>query len=242
MANVFVIGKEECGHTTKSRVVGGKHVSDNEFPFMVSLQYINAKKISQHFCGGALISNRYILTAAHCIEAIANAKGTPSDLVMVIGTIKNDVDFFDESLQDKKYRYDVDQWIIHKCYNTKDDMNDDIALLRLSKEIQTNNINIGTICLPPKDVEPISTNMTIAGWGVWSETETGEEEVLPHHIQKGVTELVSEEFCKIYNYFRNLGHQSINDRLGTRLCLKHENLTACRVIPVPKFISSLNFN
>lgn len=43
------------------RIVGGELVSIKSFPYQVSLQYRN-----NHMCGGSIISEKFILTAAHC--------------------------------------------------------------------------------------------------------------------------------------------------------------------------------
>lgn len=46
----------------ESRIVGGFNAWSGQFPYQVSLR-INGR----HFCGGAIISEFYVLTAGHCV-------------------------------------------------------------------------------------------------------------------------------------------------------------------------------
>lgn len=46
------------------RIVGGFNAGTNQFPYQVSLRATN--NINFHFCGGAIVNNRYIISAAHC--------------------------------------------------------------------------------------------------------------------------------------------------------------------------------
>lgn len=45
----------------KSRIVGGKRIEIEDAPYQVSLRLLR-----HHFCGGALISDIFVLSAAHC--------------------------------------------------------------------------------------------------------------------------------------------------------------------------------
>ena len=45
------------------RIANGYPAQQNEFPFLVSL-----RRNGGHFCGGSLISQKHVLTAAHCIH------------------------------------------------------------------------------------------------------------------------------------------------------------------------------
>lgn len=45
------------------RVVGGSNASPGQFPYIASLRRVLT---GSHFCGGVIINNAYVLTAAHC--------------------------------------------------------------------------------------------------------------------------------------------------------------------------------
>lgn len=50
-----------CGHQSM-RIVGGRPAAEGRWPWQVSLQIED-----EHVCGGSLIGNRWVMTAAHCI-------------------------------------------------------------------------------------------------------------------------------------------------------------------------------
>merc|ERR1712066_741419 len=58
--------QSECGiegPPAKDKIVGGYEAQENQWPWQVALFIDNA-----WFCGGSIISENYIMTAAHCAD------------------------------------------------------------------------------------------------------------------------------------------------------------------------------
>lgn len=64
--------------STTPRVIGGEPTTGAAHPYLVSVgssYSVNAPWVERHMCGGALISDRHILTAAHCVAAYRTSWG-----------------------------------------------------------------------------------------------------------------------------------------------------------------------
>lgn len=62
--------KSICGiQGEETRIIGGETTEIGEFPWMALLRYTNLNGSDAGFqCGGTLINDRYVLTAAHCLR------------------------------------------------------------------------------------------------------------------------------------------------------------------------------
>ena len=68
----------QCGLAKRSkRIVGGEQTEVNEYPWMVGLVNKGQREV---FCGASLISNQWILSAAHCFH-----EETPDTVEALLG-------------------------------------------------------------------------------------------------------------------------------------------------------------
>ncbi len=66
------------------KIFGGQDVDDHEYPWLAALGYADGRLNSKplYLCGGAIISDRHILTAAHCLSQ------APMKLVIIALRVK----------------------------------------------------------------------------------------------------------------------------------------------------------
>lgn len=172
IANVASPGK--CGDsTTFGKIVGGQDAAIGQFPWLANLGYlISGNTEAQFKCGGALIGDRYVVTAAHCVT---NLPGNFKLARVRVGEHKlsEEIDCWAKNNCAPKPQDFVPTKIIpHESYNAPNPFQHDIALLKLDRPVVRNDFVI-PICLPFFDAaeEEYTVNQTsktlnvVAGWG-----------------------------------------------------------------------------
>ena len=71
------IGDCLCGQAgeAEARIVGGQEAGKLQHPWQAALYYI-----SSQFCGGTLVNNMWVLTAAHCLDDVPGPSYIEVDL------------------------------------------------------------------------------------------------------------------------------------------------------------------
>ena len=142
------------GELPQPMIVGGTQVNpacpDCKYPFMVSLQ--SGGWFGGHFCGGSLVREDWVVTAAHCVVG-----ESPSSIDVKIG-------LHNVNGTTGNQTRDVVEIIIHPNYSNNS-LNNDYALLRLDEPI-TNFEPIQLCTDTNHDEEPVMA--TTMGWGATS--------------------------------------------------------------------------
>ena len=140
------------------RVQWGSETGINKYPWMVRVQPIG--------CGGTLISNRHVLTAAHCLLKTQNSK-----LVPIYDSWTIDLGEHDYANSIAK-TVSVSDYVPHPDYiiDDKHVSHYDIAVMTLSSPV-TFIREISPICLPADTLEThVGQDAILTGWGT---TELG---------------------------------------------------------------------
>ncbi|XP_075399687.1 transmembrane protease serine 11D-like [Tenrec ecaudatus] len=142
---------KECGARpdlitlSDERIIGGVQAEEGDWPWQVSLQLHGA-----HHCGGILISNTWILTAAHCFRRNSD----PYSWTATFGV----------STKYPTLNIRVRTIIIHSNYRPEFHENDIAAVQLISGVSFTQNIHRVCLPTPTQEILPGSTAY-VTGWG-----------------------------------------------------------------------------
>ncbi|XP_064100706.1 trypsin-1-like [Macrobrachium nipponense] len=133
------------------RIVGGQPTTVHEYPWQVALTTLLSYK---PFCGGSIISYKWVLTAAHCA-----AGATPLNLYVVIG----EHNWATTSETNVTQKIKALFMIVHPQYNSNT-LDNDMALIKLASAVTFPADNkIAPVCLPDPGNAYANVNATVTG-------------------------------------------------------------------------------
>ncbi|GJQ80467.1 hypothetical protein Trydic_g12365 [Trypoxylus dichotomus] len=160
-------------HPGTFRILGGKVAPTGAYPFMVSLRsYPN-----EHFCGGTIVNNLWVLTAAHCM-----AGKSMESIFAVVGT--NTLNFGGLAVE-------VHKIVIHPDYNNTGYESNDIAMIQLDSALSY-SATIAPVTLDTA-VSQSTIHVTVVGWG-----ETRNKGPPSNNLRELSTQTLSQAACSLY--------------------------------------------
>lgn len=174
---VFTSASTFAGTSIKSispRIVGGEESKPYSRPYQASIQSTSGS----HFCGGSIIGDDMILTAAHCMEGV---DGNNPDMQVRVGA---------HSLTDGSGQ--VIQVATTYTHQEYPNLSKDVAVLKLTEKITNKNAQVIALADDAffNATVTAGTSMTVSGWGT---LQSGGQS--PDKLQEVSIPFVTNEIC-----------------------------------------------
>merc|ERR1711971_1169375 len=173
ISNACPCGIKGSNDEGDGRIVGGDDADVQEYPWQVGIE-INGQF---PWCGGSLISETEILTAAHCTHG-----RRASSIKVIVG--ENDIS------DEEQMKLEVAEVLVHPMYNSSTYSND-FSILRLASPLSFSS-SISPVCLPADPTVTFTGEVaTVTGWG-----SLGAGNQIPAILQEANVTVISNAACK----------------------------------------------
>lgn len=180
----------------ESRIINGEKVAPGQIPYQVSLQ----TRESFHVCGGSILNEYYIITAAHCV-----INKIPAHLIIIAGTV---------NLDRPGQPHAIKQIISHEEYEPSKSWLNDIALLKMFSPFRPSG-NIGFVTLPEQNETVQGGSVAkVSGFGITTESGLVSKVLLQATIY-----ISDQEDCK--DTYKNMGYRIYD----THICARNPNIS-----------------
>nr|CAH7763072.1 unnamed protein product [Callosobruchus chinensis] len=139
------------GYEDQERIVGGHNADVNEWPWIAAL-FVGGRQ----FCGGSLIDNQHILSAAHCVAHMSSWDVARLTVRLGDHNIKT-------ASEVRHVEKRVKRVVRHRGFDSRTLYND-IAILTLDSPVEFSH-QIRPICLPSGGGDHSGKTGTVIGWG-----------------------------------------------------------------------------
>ncbi|CAG9770053.1 unnamed protein product [Ceutorhynchus assimilis] len=175
---VFGLGawlwQETQQKTISPRIINGEKVSIKDYPYQVGLEITYHDKSELLQCGGALISKKHILTAAHCFNFRSE---DPEIVTVLMGSDRSIKTFHEEG----KLQSGAQLQRCRKCWRNHPKFEpvtykNDISIITLEHEIELSS-QVQPISLPKRiDLihNMVNKPAVVSGWGLTENREASD--------------------------------------------------------------------
>lgn len=171
------------GNKFASRIINGMNATEGEFSYYAQLTILLSEQpqadggilVSTGYCGGSVIDNQHILTAAHCL------KENPKKVTVTLG-------IYDVADKKSQQKHSIKSFETHGDFNATT-LDNDIAIITLADPI-TLTPDIQPIKLGCNYTQP-DRRVKVAGRGITSDDAEG----IPPQLEYANMTTISNEEC-----------------------------------------------
>lgn len=137
-----------------AKIFDGSQASNDTFPWMVSLR-LSYSNILIHLCGGTILSDVFVLTAASCFQRLT--------IFPILFSVKAGITTISNETDPTEQLRTLSQIILHPNYSAENFRNN-IALARVSLPFNLKDLRVSPIALSNlTSLENV--DLTTIGWG-----------------------------------------------------------------------------
>ncbi|KAM5217711.1 serine protease 38 isoform 1-T1 [Hipposideros larvatus] len=171
-----ILNQTACGQRhMQGKIMGGMDTPEKKWPWQVSVHYGGF-----HICGGSIIHEYWILSAAHCFSR--NRDSAAFD--MYVGLVNLKV------AGSHTQWFEVNKVILHHTYEMYHPIGGDIALVQLKTRIVFSD-SVLPVCIAPPDVNLQNLTCWTTGWGLISPKGAS------NHLQEAQLPLIPLRLCQL---------------------------------------------